>query len=550
MDKVERELQLRESIIEQLEHKRDVAMRSGATAAEIGKIVKSIEQVKNGDLSSSTIVKQLVKDAGKQAREETKKQTKSESEQEIQRIIDTYNFYQSSTGNSVWFYQTITPDEYGNRAWVSIKKDALLTNFRALDVYIRMGEGLEDYSSFKEFNSMLVDQGRTFTKIVQSYTDHAGCLNIMNRNFCEPALDGSTDYHWIFDAIIESISGGELGNTETFIPLQQTIWCKYLHPDNPFLPNLFIRDLDGRAGKGLISNTFLKTLFMGNVADNCNTDHVTGKFNSVIAGKAIVVVNETKRDKVDVERMKAFLGSPKIMVEAKYQTPYEADNTSLVMSYSNEVTGGITLSGTSSDNRYSIFTTTKNIYQTCQRYFKELEGKTLGLDAIKQWIEGDGPDSGQNLLRSREQVGKWINAMLYLHGDVKTVRPVHGEEYRKMIDRQRGGWLETVEQVFTDATFTYIRAELLERLVREYNRGEVLPGKKTMREQIERLVRDRGYNIILQEKAKIWTNRVAKTWVQRTVWRKDTGMGQQTNLDDSDNNYGQEDNGRWNWTWK
>lgn len=550
MDNIEKELELRKRILEELEHKREVAMKSGATDNEIGKIVKSIEQVKNGDLTSSSIVKALVKSAEQMARIQMKKRTQSQSNQELERIIDTYNFYQSSTGNSIWFYQTLTPDEYGNRAWVSIKKDALLSNFRALDVYIRLGEGQEDYSSFKEFNSMLVEKGRTFTKIVQSYRDHPGCLNIINRNFCPPAEDGRQDYHWIFDAIIESISGGQVGDPESFGPFQQTIWCKYLHPDNPFLPNLFIRDLDGRAGKGLISNTFLKTLFQGNVADNCNTDHVTGKFNSVVAGKAIVVVNETKRDKVDVERMKAFLGSPKIMVEAKYQTPYEADNTSLVMSYSNEASGGITLSGTSSDNRYSIFTTTKNIYQTCQRYFLEQEGAARTLDEVKQWLEGDGADSGQNLLRSSEQVGRWINAMAQQLGDVESVRPVHGVQYRKMLERQRGAWLETVEQVFTDPNFNYIRDDLLQRLVRYCNPSEIIPGKKTMREKIQRLSEDLGLEVILQERAKIWTNRPMKQSMQRTVWRLNKGTDRQSNLDDNDEYYGTEEYGKWTWKWK
>jgi len=550
MDKIEQELELRESILEQLNRKLEVAKDTGAGDAEIGKLVKAISQVERGDLTTTPIVKQLVKEATKRVKDEIKVKTKSQSEQELEDIIQQYNFHTSATGNSVWYYQSLLADEFGNRPWVSIKKDALQANFAATDVYIRMGEGQEDYSSFKQFNRLLVEQGRTFTSIVQSYQEHPGCLNIMNRNFCEPARDGSTDYHWIFDAVIESISGGAPGDQESFEPFQQTIWCKYLHPDSPFLPNLFIKDLDGRAGKGLISNTFLKRLFMGNVADNCNTDHVTGKFNSVIAGKAIIVVNETKRDKVDVERMKAFLGSPRILVEAKYQTPYYADNTGLLMSYTNENTGGITLSGTTSDNRYSMFTTKNNIYKTCQRYFKQQEGLDLDIEQVKLWIENKDSNSGQNILLDSYQVGKWINAMVHKHGDITTVKPVHGEEYRKMLDRQRGAWTQTVEQVFTDAGFTHIRADLLDNLVRHFNRGEIIPGRNKMREEIQRLVRDRGLNVIIQDRAKIWTNRVTKTFIQRTVWRLDTQLGVQTELADNDDRYGTEEYGKWTWTWK
>lgn len=551
MDDITRELQLRETIIEQLKNKKEIAVKSGAGATQIGKLEIAIKEVENGDLTSSTVVKQLVKDANDAVKKEAKTKSKSESQLELEKIIKDYNFHVSSTGSSVWYYQPLLPDEFGNRSWVSIKKDNLLVNFRPIDVYIKMGPGLEDYSSFKEFNRLLVEQGRTFTSLVQTYKEtEQNTLNIINKRFCPAAADGSSDYHWIFDAVIESISGGAVGDKESFEPFQQTIWCKYIHPDSPFLPNLFIKDLGGRAGKGLISNTFLRRLFMGNVADNCNTDHVTGKFNSVIAGKAIIVVNETKRDKVDVERMKAFLGSPRFMVEEKFLTPYLADNTGLLMSYSNESTGGITLSGTDSDNRYSMFSTKNNIYETCQRYFQERDGVKVTIQQVKEWIESTDENSGQNLLFSEHQVGKWINAMHKKHGDVTTVKPVHGEEYRRMLDRQRGGWTQTVEQVFADPEFTYIRADLLDRLVRHMNVGEIIPGKNRMREEIQRLIKDRGFKVIIQDRAKIWTNRITKTFIQRTVWRVDTGLGVQTELHDNDDRYGTEEHGRWTWTWK
>jgi hypothetical protein len=267
----------------------------------------------------------------------------------------------------------------------------------------------------------------------------------------------------------------------------------------------------------------------------------------VIAGQAVIVVNETKRDKVDVERMKAFLGSPKILIEQKYQVPYLADNTGLVLSFSNEITGGITLSGTQSDNRYSLFKTSKNIYQTCQRYFLELEQRELSLEEVKTWIEGKDDNSGQNLLFNQEQVGRWINAMAEKHGDVSTVKPVHGSEYQALIDRQRGGWTDTVEKVFSDPNFTFIRAELLERLVREFNKGEMLPGKKRMREEIERLMRDRGLEIELKDRVKIYDHKLDKEGKQRTVWRVKNVIDK---LYDNDQDYIVEENGRSTWIYK
>jgi hypothetical protein len=231
--------------------------------------------------------------------------------------------------------------------------------------------------------------------------------------------------------------------------------------------------------------------------------------------------------------------------------PYLADNTGLVLSFSNEITGGITLSGTQSDNRYSLFRTSKNIYQTCQRYFRELEQRELSVDEVKTWIEGQDSDSGQNILFDVEQVGRWINAMLEKWGDITTVKPCHGTEYQSLIDRQRGAWTDTVEQVFTDPIFTFIRAELLDRLVREFNRGEMLPGKRRMREEIERLVRDRELEIELKERAKIYDNKLDKVGKQRTVWRLTTFTNNvNSSLYDTDDLYVTEENGRVIWIFK
>jgi len=114
MSNIEREIELREHILEQLKQKKEQALKTGSNT-EVGKIEKSILQVEAGDLQSEKMVKDLVKEATKKAAQEHKLKTKSESEIEIAKIIDEYNFYMSGTGNSVWFYQSKTEDQFGNR---------------------------------------------------------------------------------------------------------------------------------------------------------------------------------------------------------------------------------------------------------------------------------------------------------------------------------------------------------------------------------------------------------------------------------------------------
>jgi len=540
IEEMEAELALREEILGILQIRRATA----STDAELGKITKAMDAVNKGDFTLP-LVKTIAKDIKKQRAAVEKANRVSSTEMSLGEVINTYNFHVQSSGSAVWYYQTADLDMFGNRNWYSIKKDALQAAFPVTDVRVRMGEGTEDYNSLKEFNIQLVKQGRVFNRVIQSYKDEPGALNLMNKNFCLPAQDGSTDYHWIFDAVLETVSGGPPGDPETFEALQRTIFAKYLHPENPYIPNPTIRDVNGRAAKGLMANTFLKRLFNGNIADNCNADHVIGKFNGVIAGKAVVVVNETNRSKIDSERTKAFLGSPRILVENKYQVPYYADNTCLVFFFTNDINGGVNVSGTSSDNRFSFFRVRQNIYKTCIRYFKEREGRDMTEREVQDWIEGTDLDSGQIILFNEEQVGKWICAMLAKFGDVRVVEPVHGAEHRAIIDKQRGAWTKKVEQVFEDSNFKYIRAALLDDLIREFNKGEMLPGRNKMRDEIERLIFDRGYPVEFVQRGLV--NVGIKTTRQLPIWRL-TNLGT-VNQDESD--YGHEDNnGRWVWDWK
>jgi hypothetical protein len=101
-----------------------------------------------------------------------------------------------------------------------------------------------------------------------------------------------------------------------------------------------------------------------------------------------------------------------------------------------------------------------------------------------------------------------------------------------------------VEQVFEDDNFEYIRAGLLVDLIREYNRGEMLPGRNRMRDEIDRLVQDRGYDVELTQRGRIRTG--PATQIQRPIWRRKSVTIPQHD----ETRYGHEDsNGRWIWTW-
>jgi hypothetical protein len=329
--------------------------------------------------------------------------------------------------------------------------------------------------------------------------------------------------------------------------MEQIFLAKYQHPENIFLPNIFCND-GGATGKGLITDQFATRLFGGAVAMNCSMEHLTGKFNGSIAGKALISINETTREKVDQDKLKAFLGSTVFKVEEKYERVVDADNCGLVFSSANGTGGSVSLSGAGSDRRYSIFSSKTTIYLTVQRYFSAKENKKITLEQAKTWVE----TTGAGILHDETQVGKWITAMTCKYGDIENLAAVKGEAYDTLLNRQRGAWLDTVESIITDPGFTYIREGLLRDLVREYNRGEIVPGKKTFNEGVEKLCADKGYAVVIVERVSIKDSvdiiGAKSKSIQRTVWKKDD---KKNTVFENESAYGEADSrtGKWIWKW-
>jgi len=539
---LEDEVTERNTILEKLQIKKDIAMSTN-NYGDLAKIAKIMMEVEAGDLTN-TLVKKYKQEIIQKKKQDAKKKTMLVSEMSIQDIIDKYNFYMSSAKKLVWFFQSTDEDEFGNRKWNPIFKDTLLANFSVLNVFIRGQGGEPDFHSLTEFNKKLVDQGRTFYEITQSYTKKTskGLINIIPTNFCPPNPTGDTKYHWMFDAMFESISGSTKDDMHPKDIFEKTCIVKYLRPEDPFIPCLVITDF-GSSGKGLFGGTFCSTLYGHNVADNCATHHVTGHFNGLIAGKAAVIVNEATRDKVDIQSLKRILGSPTLPIENKFEVPYTADNTALYVMFSNPegvLGGGVTLSGGPSDRRYNLFSTKRTIYEIVADYREKVDGVPYSISDATDWIE----DVGQYYLKDILEVGKWINAMVSKHSKVKHVRADFGTVYQAALANQRPGWVKTVEDVFEDPNFVYIREQLLRDLIKEFNKSErYIAGRNNMQYEIEDLIRIKNYDIELAPRCRIVGKQQT---IQRTVWKKKLVP----HVKEDESMYGEIDsNGRWVWKW-
>jgi hypothetical protein len=286
-------------------------------------------------------------------------------------------------------------------------------------------------------------------------------------------------------------------------------------------------------------------MFGGNVA-SANINHVLGNFNIVAGGAAILFINETVRDTVNVDKLKALLHSEQIMVEPKYVNPYMVDNTALVIMSTNSDSGAITLEDSRSDRRYSIISSKTNI-NAQMRLNNPAIFASMSDEECTAWMR----EVGQHIISDPEEISKWLFAMCQKYGDLKNVNPLHGEDYKTMLERQSRGWKDTVIKIFEDPDFKGIRLGLLKDLIHHYNRHEKLPGVIKMNLEIQSLIEKKGYSI--EKKTVRWMVPALNSGVgSAKVTSADVWVPWNTlsTMNSTDNQYGRyNNNDHWIWTW-
>lgn len=305
------------------------------------------------------------------------------------------------------------------------------------------------------FLEVLREQDRWHDTATYSFTlQPPGVLNQLRYNFLTPKTGV---HHWIFDALVESICGGKEENIQH---LERLILAKLQNPADYTLPALCFSD-DGGTGKSLFVSVVLSAIFGKRlVSDNLAIAQATGKFNSVLVGKAVVFINEAVEDKADNDALKRIIGSQIITVEPKGVDPYTADNTPLYILAGNGIAGCVRLSGTRVDRRYSVITGTAPL----EHYLAQQRNTTT--DAALNWLHNEGIA----LLSDPEQVACWLGHLTAKHGTVGRVPALHGEDYRRLLGIQTPLHEQVFELIFLDSDFSHIKLSTLRDVYQDLHR--------------------------------------------------------------------------------
>jgi len=297
---------------------------------------------------------------------------------------------------------------------------------------------LRDKETSAIFDQKLVDEGRCNLNSTYTFQDcDSDTLNLMRRdNWLERVV--SDEYHPFFDVLFDSLSCGKDENKEH---LEHVIAYKYAHPENFLIPCVNIFG-EGNVGKGVLMTELLPVIFTTEQVLSTTKANVLGDFNSMIAGKTVVMVDEITTNKSDMAAFKALIGNKTFTVNPKGLTQFQADQTALFFTGSNDVLSSVRLAGDGSDRRWSIL--------------KVTAGKTL-----RWWLDKHGYEDYDikdliDVITDPEEVAKWLYCISVKH--VKKGCPValHGEDYQDLINNQKTELAELCETIFNDDRFVAI----------------------------------------------------------------------------------------------
>lgn len=313
---------------------------------------------------------------------------------------------------------------------------------------------IQTAEGFRIFTQIL-EAGKRIHQDVTASFNHVSddVLNLVDRRgWIQPKAG---EVHPLFDCLLWSLAGE---SEEAREHIEHVIGWKYLHPEEFTLPCLVFYP-EGGIGKNVLVDNVLATLFGAGQVVSVDTEKVSGAFNGMVVGKTVVFIDESQNDKLDMEKMKRLVGNRYIVINEKFQRPYQIENTALYLVGGNDPRGVIRVGHDHSDRRWSVIKVTRPLVTIIA------ERRGISHEDAKRWLSDN-----IWVTRDPEQVGRWLYHILSCHRDRGVPQPYHGADFVELASNQRPAWELVAEQVFGDEGFGYISAPALHELVAVFTR--------------------------------------------------------------------------------
>ena len=295
--------------------------------------------------------------------------------------------------------------------------------------------------SDRDLKQIALDNSRYFRDVERSFLPQSkNTLNQMNelRKYWLKPIE-SESYHEAFDMLFSNLVGHDQVYKEQ---IERYIAYSYIKPDDIFAPNID-SSAKGGAGRDTVFR-ILEIIFTEECCGEAKKETVQGTHNGELWGKVWVKVSESNNRVMDINELKNLTGGHNFRLRRMGENAVQAPRTFRFFMMSNNYEGTARLTGggsTAEDRRWEpIFSTTSLLDTIAVVKNFDLASKEAS-ELLNDWQN--------NVYQNETEIAKWLYCIIqkYKPEEIQKLRPVHGQYYEQMVERQKNSFSVFMEKI-------------------------------------------------------------------------------------------------------
>jgi hypothetical protein len=295
--------------------------------------------------------------------------------------------------------------------------------------------------SDRDLKQIALDNNRYFRDVERSFLPQSkNTLNQMNelRKYWLKPIESDT-YHEAFDMLFSNLVGHDQAYKEQ---IERYIAYSYVKPHDIFAPNID-SSAKGGAGRDTVFR-ILEIIFTEECCGEAKKETVQGTHNGELWGKVWVKVSESNNRAMDINELKNLTGGHNFRLRRMGENAVQAPRTFRFFMMSNNYEGTARLTGggsTAEDRRWEPIFSTTSLLDTIA-VVKDFElGSREASELLNDWQN--------NVYQNETEIAKWLYCIIqkYKPEEIQKLRPVHGQYYEQMVERQKNSFSVFMEKI-------------------------------------------------------------------------------------------------------
>lgn len=293
----------------------------------------------------------------------------------------------------------------------------------------------------KDLKKIALDNNRYYRDVERSFLPQSkNTLNQMNelRKFWLKPIPSET-YHEAFDILFSNLVGHDPIYKEQ---IERYIAYSYVKPYDIFAPNID-SSAKGGAGRDTVFR-ILEIIFTEECCGEAKKETVQGTHNGELWGKVWVKISESNNRAMDINELKNLTGGHNFRLRRMGENAVQVPRTFRFFMMSNNYEGTARLTGggsTAEDRRWEpVFSTTSLLDSIAVLKGYDLGSKEAS-ELLNQWQT--------EVYQNETEIAKWLYCIIkkYDPDNIAKLRPIHGEYYNQMVERQKNSFTIFMEKI-------------------------------------------------------------------------------------------------------